>query len=151
MFLFLLQPRVVIFTICYIMRLKLLLACFIRFVMGENYINLMIKVVQDIVEFHHFGFYMFLYTNETESHLFNDQLTKAAFKSLGYSTVLQVYMEQYEEYVNKFHADLGRIRCLKIINGRSEISRKEFAQVSRAKKNFFLNRVWDLQFLGLAL
>lgn len=128
--------KILIYNRSVSMKFKLLLFIFLKFADGsddsEADINVMIRVVEEILQEHHFGFYMLVNTNESTNQLFYERLLKRAKNSIEYSSILHIHIEQYQEYVDKFYDDFSRIRCLKIINGKSEILRRKFRDVSKS-------------------
>lgn len=93
-------------------------------------VNIFINILKAVSIGDYFGFFVVLNSEEeTSEKLFYENLARSFRTHFKYSMVAQIPIEKYKPYqrmnMNK--------RCLKILNGRSEIMKRKFLNVSAVK------------------
>lgn len=120
------------------MKLTILLLMIVieHFSYSNSNIKTMVEVVQAISQVHHFGYYLFIRSEEESHKLTRENSLKTLHSQLKFFTIIDVCIDEVEEYVKRIKsgAKLRRsnveMKSLIVFSGHNEFGRKKFADVS---------------------
>lgn len=122
------------------MKLSMLLVILLKSVGCNNDdFKLIFNIIETIARDHYFDFYMLLFSNKESDKSFYDRIAKLTKEGFGYSTIVQLPIEEYGTYFEKSE-DNKRLKCLKMLNAKSDKVKEAFTEVSKECQYFPLFR-----------